>query len=165
MTVGATAAIPVTSVPQGLADMQTHTLRAGAPKLPTSAAFASMVSQESQTTAFRVEEKRYQLHKEQQIRYRSAQHSATTPLHTGPDATCCNCSKGRKHGGKLIALPTDFTKVLDFNTSTTKKGSGVQRRFSKGLDKPVFSLASHPGRLQRTFIRIRELFCNFECFV
>lgn len=59
----------------------------------------------------------------------------------------CNvCSKGRKHGGKLVTVPTDFSSVLDFRTLGTQLSSRTETSFSQTLQSSVISLRNHPGR-------------------
>lgn len=82
-----------------------------------------VTAQDSQPTAFREAEKKYQLHKEQLIRV----------------------SKGRKHGGKLHTRLTDFADVLDVSSQSVEQMPGVCRLQSKVLDKAVYSLTRHPG--------------------
>lgn len=80
-------------------------------------------AQDSQPTAFRNLEKKFQLHREQQIRI----------------------SKGRKHGGKLIVVPTDFSEVLDLRSTAAHDMKVVTSLYSQGFDKLIYSLANHPG--------------------
>ncbi|DBA92546.1 hypothetical protein WJX77_008697 [Trebouxia sp. C0004] len=80
-------------------------------------------AQDSQPTAFRNLEKKFQLHREQQIRI----------------------SKGRKHGGKLVVVPTDFSEVLDLRSPAAHHKKVVTSFHNQAVDKLVYSLANHPG--------------------
>lgn len=54
------------------------------------------------------------------------------------------CSKGRKHGGKLVETPTDFSDVLDLQTHN-KCTADVTQQHVPLLGKTVYSLSRHPG--------------------
>ena len=57
------------------------------------------------------------------------------------------CRKGRRRGGKLSAMPTDLSGVLDFlvpDTWERSKGS-VQQAHSPKLQADIFTLADTPG--------------------
>ena len=58
------------------------------------------------------------------------------------------CSKGRKHGGKLVTLPTDLSDVLEFQLHAAQQAPGVRCSVNQALNRPVVSVLSHPGRLQ-----------------
>jgi hypothetical protein len=55
------------------------------------------------------------------------------------------CSKGRKHGGKLVVVPTDFSEVLDLRSPAAHDKNVVTSLYNQAFDKPVYSLANHPG--------------------
>lgn len=64
------------------------------------------------------------------------------------------CSKGRKHGGKVITLPTDFSDVLDFQSTAAVNVPNVHEHFSALLNAPVISLCSHPGDPPHTQLKL-----------
>ena len=103
-----------------------------------------MVAADSdQPTAFRAAEKRYQLHREQKIRIRWAMVVCAWCCTLLPDCSTL-CSKGRKHGGKLVISPTDFSDVLDPRLHNTRS-SELTLHHSQLLGKTVYSLSRHPG--------------------
>ncbi|BDA46478.1 probable nucleic acid dioxygenase ALKBH1 at C-terminar half [Coccomyxa sp. Obi] len=73
--------------------------------------------------AFRIAEKKYQLHWNQELRYR----------------------RGKLRGRKISPVQTDFSEVLDFLDQSTWQSSAVLVAYSEHLHKEVFGLADHPG--------------------
>ena len=57
------------------------------------------------------------------------------------------CRKGRRRGGKLSAVPTDLSGVLDFLVPETweRSKAAVKQAHSPVLQADIFTLADTPG--------------------